>query len=188
VGTIATYGRKDDVFRFYEIDPQVPVIARKYFSFLADSEAKVEVVLGDARLSIEREQPQNYDVLAVDAFSGDSIPAHLITREAVQLFRKHLVPGGILAFHVSNRYLDLPPVLANIAEGEKMVTLQIDDYKDGSDGNPIKNPSVWVLLADKAETLAPLEGAGKAPVQKPEWRIWSDDYHNLFQVIRTWTG
>lgn len=188
VGTIATYGRPDDVFRFYEIDPQVQVIARKYFSFLADSEAKIDVVLGDARLSIEREQPQNYDVLAVDAFSGDSIPAHLITREAVQLFRKHLAPGGILAYHVSNRYLDLPPVLANIAEGEKMATLQIDDYKDGTDGNPIKNPSVWVLLADKAETLAPLEGAGKAPVQKPEWRIWSDDYHNLFQVIRTWTG
>jgi SAM-dependent methyltransferase len=188
VGTIATYGRRGDVFRFYEIDPQVPVIARTYFSFLTDSEAKIDVVLGDARLSIEREAPQNYDVLAVDAFSGDAIPAHLITREAVQLFRRHLAAGGILAYHVSNRYLDLAPVLANIADSEKLSTLQIDDYKDGVDGNPIKNPSVWVLLAEKPESLAPLAGAGKQPAAKPEWRIWSDDYHNLFQVIRTWTG
>jgi spermidine synthase len=187
VGTIATYGRKGDVFRFYEINPLVPMIARTYFSYLGDSAATIEIVLGDARLSIEREAPQGYDVLGVDAFSGDAIPAHLITREAVARFRRHLAPGGILAYHVSNRYLDLSPVLGIIAKDEGMTAVQIDDYKDGADGNPIKNPSVWVLLAEKPETLAAIP-VGKAPEEKPGWRIWTDDYHNLFQVVRTWTG
>ncbi len=188
VGTIATYGRKDDVFRFYEIDAQVPIVAKKYFSFLTDSEATIDIVLGDARLSIEREKPQNYDVLAVDAFSGDAIPAHLITREAVQLFRRHLTEGGILAYHVSNRYLDLSPVLGTIANAEKMTALQIDDYKGLWDNNPVKNPSTWVLLAEKPETLASLQEFGKAPEARPDWRIWTDDYHNLFQVLRPPAG
>jgi hypothetical protein len=188
VGTIATYGRKGDVLRFYEIDAQVPRVATEYFSYLHDSEATIDIVLGDARLSIEREKPQNYDVLAVDAFSGDAIPAHLITREAVQLFRRHLAEGGILAYHVSNRYLDLAPVLGTIAVAEKLAALQIDDYKGVGDGNSIKSPSTWVLLAEKPEALAPLQQFGKEPEAKPEWRIWSDDYHNLFQVLRSWTG
>ncbi|MBK7469867.1 MAG: fused MFS/spermidine synthase [Betaproteobacteria bacterium] len=188
VGTIATYGRKNDVFRFYEIDAQVPLVAMEYFSYLKDSEAVIDIVLGDARLSIEREQPQSYDVLAVDAFSGDAIPAHLITREAVQLFRRHLAEGGILAYHVSNRYLDLAPVLGTIAKAVKMTALHIDDYKGIGDENPIKSPSTWVLLAEKPETLAPIQQWGKEPVEKPEWRMWTDDYHNLFQVLRSWTG
>jgi len=188
VGTIATYGRKDDVFRFYEIDPQVPVIARRYFTFLGDSEATVDVVLGDARLSIEREPPQGYDVLAVDAFSCDAIPAHLITREAIELFRRHLAPGGILAYHVSNRYLDLAPVVGKIAEEERLAALQIDDYKGINDTNPIKSPSVWVLLAAEPATLEPLKSFGKEPEARPAWRTWSDDYHNLFQVLRTWNA
>ena len=188
VGTIATYGRKEDLFRFYEIDPQVPVVAREYFSFLSDSEATIEIVLGDARLSVEREPLQRYDVLAVDAFSGDAIPAHLITQEAVQLFRRHLAEGGILAYHVSNRYLDLPLVLANIATAEKLTALQFDDYKGLNDSNPIKSPSVWVLLAEKPETLESIREFGKELAARPELRIWTDDYHNLFQVLRSWTG
>jgi hypothetical protein len=115
------------------------VVARKYFTYLADSEAQVDIVLGDGRLSIEREEPQRYDVLAVDAFSGDAIPAHLITREAVQLFRRHLAPGGILAYHVSNRYLDLSPVVGKIAREEQMTALQFDDFKAADDTNPIKS-------------------------------------------------
>lgn len=188
VGTIATYGRTKDFFRFYEIDAQVPLIATEYFSYLHDSQAKIDIVLGDARLSIEREAPQNYDILAVDAFSGDAIPAHLITREAVQLFRRHLAPGGILAYHVSNRYLDLAPVLGKIAAADGLAALQIEDFKGINDNNPIKSPSVWVLLAEKAETLAPMKQYGHEPDPKPDWRIWSDDYHNLFQVLRSWTG
>ena len=182
VGTIATYGRVGDVFRFYEIDPQVPIIANEYFSFLSNSEAKVDIVLGDARLSIEREAPQNYDVLGVDAFSGDAIPAHLITREAVELFRKHMAPGGIIAYHVSNRYLDLAPVLGMITKTLGMQALQIDDFK--SEGSSIKSPSSWVLLAEDAATLESLREYGKPPDDKPGWRMWTDDYHNLFQVLR----
>ena len=183
VGTIATYGRPADVFRFYEINPEVPLIATEYFTFLRDSEAKIELVLGDARSSIEREAPQQYDVLGVDAFSGDAIPAHLITREAVLLFRKHLAQGGILAYHVSNRYLDLAPVLSAIAAAENLAALEIDDYNNG-EGSPIKSPSAWVLLAEDPATLASLQEVGRAPDQKPEWRIWTDNYHNLFQVLR----
>ena len=184
VGTIATYGRRNDVFRFYEINPMVPVVANKYFSYLKDSEAKVEIVQGDARLSLEREAPQRYDVLAVDAFSGDAIPAHLITREAVALFRRHLAPGGILAYHVSNRYLDLSPVLGKIAGEIGMSVLQFDDYKTANDTNPIKSVSTWVLLASKPETLEPIKAFGREPEAKPKWRTWSDDYHNLLQVLR----
>jgi spermidine synthase len=185
VGTVATYGRKGDVFRFYEIDPQVPIVARTYFSYLNESEAKIEIVLGDARLSIEREAPQNYDVLAVDAFSGDAIPAHLITREAVQLFRRHLARDGILAYHVSNRYLDLAPVVGRIAAEEGMAALQIDDYKGINGDNPVKSPSVWVLVANEPSVLDPVRQYGKNPEEKPDWRIWTDDYYNLFQVLRT---
>jgi spermidine synthase len=188
VGTIATYGRKGDVFRFYEINPQVPIVARTYFTYVTDSEAQVDIVMGDARLSIELEAPQNYDVLGVDAFSGDAIPAHLITREAVALFRKHLAPDGILAYHVSNRYLDLPPVLGRIADEEKLIALQIDDYKTPADTNPIKSISTWVLLAERPEALEPLKQFGRAPDARPNWRMWSDDYHTLFQVLRSWSG
>jgi spermidine synthase len=188
VGTIATYGRNGDVLRFYEIDPQVPIVARTYFSFLNDSDAQIDIVLGDARLSIEREAPQNYDVLAVDAFSGDAIPAHLITREAVQTFRRHLAHDGILAYHVSNRYLDLAPVVAKIAGEEGMAALQVDDYKGLNDNNPVKSPSVWVLVAADAATLDPIRQYGKDPEARPQWRTWTDDYHNLFQVLRSWTG
>ena len=186
VGTVATYARKDDVYRFYEIDSQVPLIAYEYFSYLRDAEGKVEIVLGDARLSIEKEPPQNYDVLALDAFSGDAIPAHLITREAVQLFRKHLAKDGILAYHVSNRYLQLGPVLGIIAKAEGLTALQIDDF-NSNEGSPLKSPSVWVLLSEKPETLEPLKQYGIPPEEKP-WRMWTDDYHNLIQVLRPPAG
>ena len=108
-GTTAAYGRAGDYYRFYEINPQVRAIAETEFTFLADCPCRVETAIGDARLSLEREAPQNFDVLAVDAFSGDSIPVHLLTTEAMQLYSRHLKPDGILAFHISNRYLDLRP-------------------------------------------------------------------------------
>ena len=110
-GTISAYGRPGDYYRFYEINPLVLRLAHTEFTFLRDCKAKVDVAMGDARLSLEREAPENFDVLAVDAFSSDSIPVHLLTREAMQLFFRHLKPDGILAVHISNRYLDLQPVL-----------------------------------------------------------------------------
>jgi type II secretory pathway pseudopilin PulG len=114
-GTLATYGSKGDVYRFYDINPGVIDIAKRDFSYLTDSEATIELPLGDARLSLEREPAQNFDVLAIDAFSSDAIPVHLITKEAVQVYLRHMKPGGVIAFHVTNRYLDLVPVVEGIA-------------------------------------------------------------------------
>ena len=104
-GTLAAYGEPGDVFRFYEIDPRVEVIAKNVFTYLRESRAKIEIAHGDARLSMEAEPPENYDVIAVDAFSGDAIPVHLLTAEAIKLYQRHLAPGGIIAFHISNTYL-----------------------------------------------------------------------------------
>src|SRR5262249_6889330 len=111
-GTIAAYGRPGDHIRFYEINPEVPPIARDYFTYIRDSGAQVEIVEGDARTSLAAEPPQHFDVLVVDAFSGDAVPLHLLTSEALALYRKHLNPGGILAFHISNRHVDLEAPIA----------------------------------------------------------------------------
>jgi len=188
VGTIATYARPGDTYRFYEINPLVPKVANRYFSFLKDAANPVEIILGDARLSLEREEPQGYDLLIVDAFSGDAIPAHLITLEAVQLFRHHLALDGILAYHVSNRYLDLAPILGQIAKTEGIEALQIDDDNPAPESQSLKSLSVWVLLAKPPEVLAPLREVGHGPAQQPTWRPWTDQYDNLFQVIRSWRG
>jgi hypothetical protein len=110
-GTLATYGSKGDVYRIYDINPAVIIIANRDFTFLRDSDATIETPLGDARLKLEREAPQQFDVLAVDAFSSDAIPVHLITSEAVAIYKRHIKPGGVIAFHVTNRFLNLIPVV-----------------------------------------------------------------------------
>ena len=115
-GTLALWGKPGDTYRFYDIDPHVIEIAQTEFSFLEDSEATIETSLGDARLSLEREAPQNFDVLVVDAFSSDSIPVHLITKEAMAVYLKHVKPGGAVVFHVTNRFLELAPVVKQIAD------------------------------------------------------------------------
>ncbi len=130
-GTIATYGAKGDIYRFYDINPAVIGIARRDFTFLAKSDATIQIVLGDARLSLEREAPQGFDVLAIDAFSSDAIPVHLITIEALTIYRSHMKPGGIIAFHVTNRYLNLVPVVAQLAEAAGLHAVLVAD--DGED-------------------------------------------------------
>ena len=115
-GTLAAYGRPGDYYCFYEINPLVVEVARNYFTFLSDSRAEVKIVLGDGRLSLDGEPPQEFDVLALDAFSGDAIPVHLLSREAFQLYFRHLKPEGVLALHVTNRSLDLPPVVQKTAQ------------------------------------------------------------------------
>jgi spermidine synthase len=142
-GTIAAYGRAGDVFRFYDINPAVEGIARNYCTCLRDSPAKVDVVIGDARVSLESEPPQRFDVIAVDAFSGDAIPVHLINEQALALYRRHLAPGGIVAFHVSNRYLDLKPVVAQLASHAGLRTAYID--ADGDDAIEAIGDSAIVL-------------------------------------------
>jgi SAM-dependent methyltransferase len=180
-GTLAAYGDADDVYRFYDINPAVLRVAREQFTFLGDSAARIEVVLGDARLSLEREAPQGFDVLAVDAFSGDSIPVHLITLEAVGTYLRHLKPAGVIAFHVSNRFLDLKPVLLAIAERHGLEYAYVHEKNDQG-----TTTSDWVLLTrNKRLILRPEIVQDTEPVApEPQWRLWTDAYNNLFQVWR----
>ena len=180
-GTIATYGNKGDVFRFYDINPTVVTIANRDFTYLRDTEARIEISLGDARLNLEREPSQQFDVLAIDAFSSDSIPVHLITLEAVEIYERHMQADGVIAFHVSNRFLDLKPVVQMIADKRGLNVAWIrDTYEDGS------TTSDWILLAkDKRLLLKPemVDATSIIPPQ-PGWRLWTDDFNNLVQVMR----
>jgi SAM-dependent methyltransferase len=180
-GSIAVYGDGDDVYRFYDINPAVERIARTWFTYLADCPAKVEVVLGDARLSLEREAPQNFDVLVVDAFSGDSIPVHLITVEAFTEYLRHLKPGGVIVFHVSNRFLDLKPVLLAIAERHGLEYAYL--HESGESGG---TTSDWIAITrDRSFILKPgIVEATEPVIPRPDWRLWTDTYNNLWQVFK----
>jgi len=181
-GTIATYGSKGDVYRFYDINPDVVAIARRDFSYLKDSDATIEVKLGDARLSLEQEPPQDFDVLAIDAFSSDAIPVHLITKEAVEVYLRHMKPSGVIAFHVTNRYLNLVPVVEGIANELDLHSLWINDPGD----EPLANSSSWVLLAkDPARLSDPGLTDPSTPIEaRRDWRVWTDDFNNLVQVLK----
>ena len=181
-GTLATYGRKNDVYRFYEINPQVVQVARTEFSFLGDSGAAIETVLGDARLALEREAPQHYDVLAIDAFSSDSIPVHLITREAMAVYFRHMKPGGVVAFHVTNRFLHLAPVIKRIADEQQLHTALIADDAEESD----LASTDWVLVTrDRAFVERPVIARFASKIEEiPELGVWTDDFNNLFQILK----
>jgi hypothetical protein len=184
-GTLAAYGRRGDTYLFYEINPQVKEIASNAFTYLSSTDAKVEIVLGDARLKLEREKPRGFDLLAVDAFSSDSIPVHLITREALALYLKHMKPDGIVAFHVSNRFLSLPPVVGRLAEELGVHAVLVTD--DGKEGDSDHTKTDWVLVSrDKKALEAPEIKAVSptAPEARPEWRTWTDDYSNLVQILK----
>jgi hypothetical protein len=185
-GTLAVYGRAGDLYKFYEIDPDVVRVARGYFTYLSDSPAKVEIALGDARLTLEREAPQRFDVLAVDAFSSDAIPVHLITREALAVFLRHTGEDGIVAFHVSNRFLDLVPVVARIAkENGAYAALVRDDPDEDEDSR--RSRTDWVLVSRDPKALqkaAIVKAGAEAPEDRKEWRTWTDDYSNLVQILR----
>ena len=182
VGTVAAYCREGDICRIYEINAEVERLARKHFTYLADSKAKPEVIIADARLSLEREASNQFNVLAVDAFSGDSIPMHLITQEAVRGFMGHVASNGILAYHVSNRFLNLPPVLAEIADREKLVGVVVEDpaQKD----NTLHSSSTWVLLARNADALKGIGDAGTALTRTAGAPLWTDDFNNLLSVVK----
>jgi len=181
-GTLAAYGTPGDLYRFYDINPAVIAIAKRDFTYLADSEAHIETPLGDARLTLEREPPADLDILAVDAFSSDAIPVHLITSEALALYAKHLRPGGVVAFHVTNRFLDLVPVVAGIAAANGMQAVWIRD--DGE--SALASRSDWVLVSNNRALLASTRIADAAtPIEvHKEWRVWTDDFNNLFEVLR----
>ena len=181
-GTLASYGTPGDLYRFYDINPAVVRLARSEFTYLADSEARIETPLGDARLTLEREPPADLDVLAIDAFSSDAIPVHLITSEALGLYLRHVKPGGVVAFHVTNRYLDLVPVVDALAKAHHVQAVWIHDEGD----NVLANRSDWVLVsANRALLASPRIADAATPIpQHPGWRLWTDDFNNLVQVFR----
>jgi SAM-dependent methyltransferase len=186
-GTIATYGKPGDRYRFYEIDPAMVAAAHRHFSFLADSPAQVDIAVGDGRLLLQHDAAQRFDVLVVDAFSGDSIPVHLITREAVQLYLDRLKPQGVIALHISNRYLNLAPVVARIAADLGLQMAHVSDPGAEREVGAVRSPSDWVLLArDRGVLDLPL--IQQATVASPEVRgdrVWTDDYSNIVQVMGT---
>lgn len=181
-GTLAVYGRAGDHYRIYEIDPGVIELAQTEFTFMADSQAQIETVLGDARLSMEREAPQNFDVLAVDAFSGGSVPVHLLTVEAMGIYLRHMQPDGIIAFHVTNRFLNIPPVVEAVAKAHGLHVAHIRDEND----NPLLRNTNWVLVARNPDVLTRAEIGQRA---KPILLIaglkpWTDDFNNLFAIMK----
>lgn len=184
-GTLAAYGRAGDYYRIYEINPLVVDIAQREFTFLKDCRAHWDILLGDARLNLEKDAVQDFDVLVVDAFSGDAIPIHLLTREAVAIYLRHLRKGGVLAFHVTNRYLDLVPVVALLAQAQGLRAVHLFDDVKGSNTDAYSDTD-WVLVSDNAELLARPEIAQIAvPIpQHEDWRLWTDDFSNLFQILK----
>jgi hypothetical protein len=183
-GVTASFCRAGDVFRFYEINPLALAIASSWFTFLQDCKADHQVLLGDARLTLEAQPGQQFDMLAVDAFTSDAIPVHLLTREAFALYFRHLKPGGILAVHVSNRYLNLVPVVARNASDIGKSALDIDDEDEEAD---YFSGSDWVLVSgDPAifrDSAFQSSSATRARV-RPGLRAWTDDYSNLFQILK----
>lgn len=182
-GSLAAYARQGDVYRFYEINPQVEVLARKEFFYLSKRQGNIEVMLGDGRLLLEREPDQQYDLLVVDAFSGDSIPVHLLTVQAAKLYFRHLKPDGILALHITNSHLDLAPVAERISSELGKEAVLISD--DGDDEEEIYG-SDWVLLASKSNLLnrPPFKKAAIKIEPRLDLSSWTDDYNNLFQVLK----
>ncbi|MGA3073623.1 MAG: fused MFS/spermidine synthase [Bryobacteraceae bacterium] len=181
-GTLAAYGRAGDYFRFYEINPLVLRLAQTQFTFLKICKARLDVAMGDARLSLEREAPEDFDVLAVDAFSSDAIPVHLLTREAFVLYFRHLKPEGVLAVHVSNKHLDLTPVVKLAARSLQKDARLIDTEDEEHD----VFGSTWVLVTASASFFdGPLMRTVAAAVPLPrKVRMWTDDYSNLFQILK----
>jgi hypothetical protein len=182
-GTLAAYGKPGDRIRFYEINPQVRPIAENLFTYLRDSGAQITYADGDARASLTREAPQSFDVLAIDAFSGDAIPLHLLTTEALVLYKKHLAPNGILAFHVSNQYLDLAPEITLLATSAGMKAELVESSPDAARGT---FRSTWVLLTTSPIFFTEPEiAAAIQPMPTlPGLRLWTDDYSSLLPIVQ----
>jgi hypothetical protein len=182
-GTIAAYGRPGDRIRFYEINPAVLPIAQHLFTYLRDSQAQIAFASGDARLSLTAEPPQRFDVLAVDAFSGDAIPVHLLTTQAIEVYRRQLAPGGILAFNVSNQYLDLPPEIAALARASGMQARLFNTQANEDRG---EFQASWVLVSESADFFRQPVVAATARVIRlqPGVRAWTDDYSSLLPILQ----
>jgi spermidine synthase/MFS family permease len=186
-GVLASYGRKGDELVFYEISPRVIDVAHDEFTFLRDTPAKTTVVLGDGRLSLERAAPQRFDVLGVDAFSGDSIPMHLVTREAMALYVKHLAENGVIVFQATNRYIDLMPIVKRLANEVGMQAVLVSDVPSFQTG-----PEYWLsptdqILVTRDSALLQADSLRyvATPIEdRPDLKTFTDAHHNLFRVLK----
>jgi hypothetical protein len=190
VGTLATYAQPGDEYRLYEINPGVTELAGGlggYFSFLRDSKASITMVLGDARISLERElaegNPQNFDVLVLDTFSSDSIPVHLVTKEAFAVYLAHLAPDGLIAAHITNLHLDLQPVFWQLTKEYGLSFTRIDYAGDSNGGFA----SHWLLLSRDPRLLElPVIQGHSMDLSEytTDVNLWTDDYSNLLQILK----
>ena len=187
VGTIATYARPEDIYRFYEINPDVDRVAREYFNYLKDSKGKTSVIIGDGRISLERElrdqDRPKFDIIVVDAFSGDAIPMHLLTREAFALYWIHLKPTGILALHITNNHLDFSPVVRALSREIGKEAVWIKDFGNQERGTYYSD---WYLVTNNQIFLNDPFVLGRIepwPTLTPREILWTDDYSNLFQIV-----
>src|SRR6202050_223028 len=183
-GTLAAYGKPGDTLLIYEINPLVLHIARSEFTYLQDTPAKVEVALGDARLSLEAEPSRQFDILAVDAFSSDAVPVHLLTLEAFRVYFRHLKPDGILAVNITNRYLDLKPVMERPASAFGKVALYYDYEADPNDAFCFSCDWMLIMSPGALAAHAELRYGGQIMKPQPAFRAWTDDFSNLYSILR----
>jgi SAM-dependent methyltransferase len=184
VGTLAAYGREGDYIRFYEINPEVRRFAETRFSYLSNCPAEVDVVMGDARLSMEAEPSQAFDLLVLDAFTSGTVPAHLLTKEAFQIYLRHLKPDGVIAVHVSSAHLKLESVVLKLADHLKLKSVWIEDPEDQAKGTLASD---WILLTNNEQFLEqrPIRDATSRPGSDVgHIRLWTDEYINLLQILR----
>jgi spermidine synthase len=186
-GSLAYYARPSEEWVFYEIDPAVWRVAEEHFDFLRESRAgALEVLTGDARLRMKEAADGSFDLIVLDAFSADSIPTHLLTAEAVELYKTKLAPGGMIVFHVSNRSLDLEPLLGKVAQRAGLIAVGCDDMLDDVEVGKLR--SHWVMLVAREEDRGPL-GAKKSArwltvVPLPGAPLWTDDFSNVLRALK----
>jgi hypothetical protein len=186
-GALAVYGHEGDTMVFYELDPEVVDVAWAEFTFLSDMPGTLEIVVGDGRLSLEREAPRGYDVLAIDAFSGDSIPMHLLTREAMAVYAKHLAPGGAIVFQATNRYIDIVPVVQKLAAELGMESVLVSDFPGAEAGREywLATTDQVIVTSNQAILNAPMVRSGGKPVEpSADAPAFTDDYSNLLRILK----
>jgi spermidine synthase len=185
---MASYRRPGQEWTFYEVDPTVVQLARdpRFFTYLSECSTDIRVVLGDARLSLAREASNRFDLLVLDAYNSDSIPIHLMTQQALQLYLDKITDHGLIIFHISNLYLDLTPVVANLAQELGLVCFLINDLVLSEQEELLgKEPSQWAIMARRLEDLGDL-------IDDPGWQrlegsggpVWTDSYSSIFRVLK----
>ncbi len=183
IGVSCADAKPGTEWTFYELDPDVEMIASKYFSFLPRCRAKVSVITGDARVNLAKAPPGCYDLLYLDAFTGGAVPFHLLTKEALELYKEKLKPGGLMVFHVSANFLDISPVIAMSAEAAGLRSLYKEISYDPSD--PARLSSEWLAVTDDPSHLRTLRASGWTAASVPQgWRVWTDDYRDVLKALK----